>query len=293
MTLFIPAGWESGTLISFWLADAIVVVLGSLLAGLAVSKNATWSMSVIWFVLGGTTYAALYCVAISLQTRGNWLSTTLMTAMLGANLVAATSVSSRTNSAALFIQAHMNVKQAVAWTMFQLSLFWLFFLVVAPMGILEVEQLLGWRSQVAHSSLGTAHALGSVIIFMSGSALGLWSAFTMAIRGKGTPLPVATASQLVISGPYFLLRNPMAVAGTVQGVAVGWWLQSISVVALAIISATFWHFVIRPLEETDLRMRFGQQYEHYCNRTLLWLPTFGSYYASAKAELTKDHRNSY
>jgi protein-S-isoprenylcysteine O-methyltransferase Ste14 len=35
---------------------------------------------------------------------------------------------------------------------------------------------------------------------------------------------------LVIAGPYRYVRNPMAVAGILQGIAVGWYLGSVSVI---------------------------------------------------------------
>ena len=55
----------------------------------------------------------------------------------------------------------------------------------------------------------------------------------------------------------------MAVAGIVQGVAVGIILQSWLVVAYAVAGSLVWNYAVRPLEESDLRKRFGDEFQQY------------------------------
>ena len=98
----------------------------------------------------------------------------------------------------------------------------------------------------------------------------------MATVGEGTPLPTATAPKLVVSGPYRFVRNPMALAGILQGVAVGWWLGSYVVLAYALAGAALWHLCVRPIEEADLRRRFGSDYERYQSCVRLWIPTLSA-----------------
>lgn len=107
------------------------------------------------------------------------------------------------------------------------------------------------------------------------TCLGLWSGVTMATRGNGTPLPTATAPRLVIAGPYRFVRNPMAVAGIVQGLAVGWYLGSYAVIVYSLTGAVLWQIAVRPVEESDLTSRFGETYHDYQRRVRLWIPTFG------------------
>lgn len=106
------------------------------------------------------------------------------------------------------------------------------------------------------------------------SALGVWSALTMATRGRGTPLPIAMPNGLVVDGPYRLVRNPMAVAGIVQGVAVGTILSSWLVVVYAVVGSVFWNYAVRPREEADLEARFGHDYRRYRERVRCWIPQF-------------------
>jgi protein-S-isoprenylcysteine O-methyltransferase Ste14 len=75
-----------------------------------------------------------------------------------------------------------------------------------------------WRLDAA---LPPALVMAGVVAFCAASALGIWSAVVMSTLGRGTPLPSAMASDLVVRGPYRFVRNPMAVAGIVQGAAVG------------------------------------------------------------------------
>jgi protein-S-isoprenylcysteine O-methyltransferase Ste14 len=61
----------------------------------------------------------------------------------------------------------------------------------------------------------------------------------------------------VLAGPYRHVRNPMAVAGIAQGVAVALWLGSWAVLLYAVSGALLWHMAIRSAEERDLAERFG------------------------------------
>jgi protein-S-isoprenylcysteine O-methyltransferase Ste14 len=119
---------------------------------------------------------------------------------------------------------------------------------------------------------GSWDAIG-VTAFLVASGLGLWSCVTMALVGRGTPLPADTARNLVIAGPYRFVRNPMAVAGAVQTTAVGLITGSWLVVVIAVTGAVAWHLVIRPTEEADLADRFGAPYDRYRASVRCWVPT--------------------
>ena len=79
-------------------------------------------------------------------------------------------------------------------------------------------------------------------------------------------------NRLVIAGPYRWIRNPMAVAGIVQGAAVGLIMHSWLVIAYAIAGSLVWNYAIRPLEEGDLEKRFGQDFEDYRAAVRCWIP---------------------
>ena len=94
----------------------------------------------------------------------------------------------------------------------------------------------------------------------------------MTRMGSGTPLPTDCPSKLVVSGPYAHVRNPMALAGIIQGVAIGIGVGSWLVVGYALLGAPVWHLIARPPEEADMMERFGDDYREYQNNVRLWLP---------------------
>ncbi|WP_286178349.1 methyltransferase family protein [Rhodopirellula sp. JC639] len=83
----------------------------------------------------------------------------------------------------------------------------------------------------------------------------------MVTQGGGTPLPTATAPRLVVAGPYRFVRNPLALAGILQGIAVGWLLGSVPVIVYSLTGIFAWHVFVRPAEEQDLLDRFGTRYQ--------------------------------
>jgi protein-S-isoprenylcysteine O-methyltransferase Ste14 len=111
------------------------------------------------------------------------------------------------------------------------------------------------------------------ILFVLGGLLGLTSGLVMAVNGRGTPLPTDCARELVVVGPYRCIRNPMAVAGLTQGVAVGVFLGSPAVIAYALLGGPVWDLFVRPWEEADLERRFGGRYRRYRAAVRCWLPS--------------------
>lgn len=154
----------------------------------------------------------------------------------------------------------------------QMVAFWGLFLAVIPLIIAVLERRWGLDVPVPVSIRITG-----TVLLAAASALGTWSALAMSTRGEGTPLPSATARRLVVTGPYRLVRNPMAVAGIAQGVAVGLLLGSWLVVAYALLGSLAWNWGVRPHEEADLEARFGADYVEYRAHVRCWLPRVRAY----------------
>jgi protein-S-isoprenylcysteine O-methyltransferase Ste14 len=154
-----------------------------------------------------------------------------------------------------------------AATAAQIVIFWGLFLGVAPAVIAGSETR--WRLSL---DLPTAVPITGAVVFALASALGLWAAAAMSRHGRGTPLPSDTAQRLVIVGPYRFVRNPMALAGIVQGAAVGLVLSSWLVVAYAVCGSLMWNYAVRPHEEHDLEARFGESFRVYRRHVRCWWP---------------------
>ncbi|WP_350349527.1 isoprenylcysteine carboxylmethyltransferase family protein [Agromyces sp. G08B096] len=158
----------------------------------------------------------------------------------------------------------------IAATAVQITVFWGLFLVVAPLALLALEMRWG-----VHAPAPAYVRLAGAGVLVLASALGLWAAGAMSTRGDGTPLPSAMPNRLVIAGPYRYVRNPMAVSGILQGVAVGVILSSWLVVMYALIGSLVWNFMVRPHEEANLAHRFGDAFERYRAEVRCWVPRVG------------------
>ncbi len=264
---FHPPHWPDEALLGFWLADFVLLVLGSAVAAMAVWRRLPWASQAIWGLSAAAWYPALHCVGTSVLTGEAWIASALMVAMAGLTLSMATIQGCQGQEPRAIRATPLAPGQALAWTLVQITIFWSTFLWVLPRGLIELEGHLGIPGFSHHYQ---AH--GALALWVAASALGLSSGVVMARRGKGTPLPTASAPNLVIAGPYRWVRNPMALAGITQGLAVGWYMGSFGVIVYSFIGGVVWHVIIRPVEEAELSERFGEDYGTYRRRVSLWLP---------------------
>lgn len=155
----------------------------------------------------------------------------------------------------------------VAWTLLQSAIVWSLALVAAPALLLALEPTLGFgRIELLRQPVF------ATLLFLACSTLNLVTGIVLAAQGRGTPLPVACPRALVVSGPYRYVRNPMAIAGIGQGLAIGLWFGSPLLFLYAFTGAVVWHVIVRPVEERDLRLRFGRAYDTYHASVPLWWP---------------------
>jgi protein-S-isoprenylcysteine O-methyltransferase Ste14 len=111
-----------------------------------------------------------------------------------------------------------------------------------------------------------------VLLILAGVP-GLIHSFTQfAVKGLGTPAPIAPTQNLVVSGLYRYVRNPMYIA--VVSVIFG---QSLLFgdVRLLIYGALFWlgcHLFVISYEEPTLEQTFGAQYDSFRANVPRWIP---------------------
>ena len=264
--LFVPEGAGEADLLAFFAPDLLLVAPASLAAGIACLRRSSWSLPLGWLTAGAIDYAFFFCVGWSLLRDGAWLNVALMAPAALLSTVAALDVSA--GAVPVFRRASSSPPaRHVASTLAQIVVFWTFFLFVVPFALRWVELRLG----LPRFAFAGQPAVAGVL-FLACSALGLASGITMAGRGDGTPLPFAAPNRLVVDGPYAYLRNPMVVAGLGQGLAVGLWLGSWTVLGYALLGGLLWQLLVRPAEERDLATHFGRDYAEYRARVACWIP---------------------
>lgn len=248
--------------------DIPLFVVGSAIAAFGVRAAAT--VATAWTILVAVALAGY----ATITTEAGW-GVVLMIAAAGGSLVAlGLVVFGRVPTAWIIAgpfafrpSTRTRLSAHVLTTFGQIVVFWGFFLVVAPIILSFLEKR--WGVGIVFPPF--VAPIGIVIIVLA-SSLGIASAITMSTLGKGTPLPSAMPNSLVIAGPYRFIRNPMALAGLVQGFAVGLVSSSWLVLVYAVLGSLLWNFAVRPLEEFDLDQRFGDDYRRYRDRVRCWIP---------------------
>ena len=112
----------------------------------------------------------------------------------------------------------------------------------------------------------------AVPLWLVGSAALLWCAYDFIARGHGTPLPLDPPKQLVISGPYRYVRNPMYAGGLVFLLGHVLWSPSWAIIACPVLFFAATHLFITLYEEPHLCKTFGTAYEQYCREVPRWIP---------------------
>jgi len=268
---FLPPSSGDWALWAFGGADLCLVLLPTLYAFHLVLRGdeasveqARWTS---WLVTGALGYSALWSLGASLVHWSAPLGPMLMLASAFAQAVMGWTLQPvdrwfrEAEPASKGVRALRTVGDAVLFTGVFLGLVPVLLRLFEDTYGLPRVQGLPWEP------------IAVAIVLLNGFGLvaGLW----FVKEGEGTPLPVDTAAQLVVSGPYSWIRNPMAAAGIAQGVLLSLALGSWLTLAYSLFGGLFWHVFVRPIEEEDLARRFGEPYRRYAEAVPLWRPRLG------------------
>ena len=150
---------------------------------------------------------------------------------------------------------------------------WIRTILILPANVLIfipalVLYLAGYRWTLNHPAL---LALGGVLLIL-GLLLAGWTMRLFAVKGKGTAAPWNPPKNLVVSGPYRHVRNPMITSVLTMLLAEAlllntWWCFGLFALF------TLGNMIYFPLfEEKDLEKRFGASYLEYKHHVPRWIP---------------------
>jgi protein-S-isoprenylcysteine O-methyltransferase Ste14 len=110
------------------------------------------------------------------------------------------------------------------------------------------------------------------LLIIPGAAILLDSFARFAFEGRGTPAPILPTQQLVVTGLFRYVRNPMylAVLLVVSGQAILF--GSVALAIYAAFLATAFHLFVTTYEEPTLRRQFPGDYDAYSHQVPRWLP---------------------
>lgn len=111
-----------------------------------------------------------------------------------------------------------------------------------------------------------------VWLLLNGLGLSGWCVNLLNVVGQGTPVPFDPPSRFVATGPYRVVRNPMAVGFFLMlaGEALLYQSRAIAIYLLAIMGAI--HTFVCWVEEPNLTQRFGATYTAYKRAVPRWIP---------------------
>ena len=113
-----------------------------------------------------------------------------------------------------------------------------------------------------------------VVIFLAGAAIYFRCAWEFAVRGLGTPAPIAPTKFLVTTALHRYVRNPMyiGVFTVLLGEAVTF--RSAVLLGYAALFCVPVQLFVVFYEEPTLRRQFGESYEEYRRSVPRWIPKF-------------------
>jgi len=112
----------------------------------------------------------------------------------------------------------------------------------------------------------------AIPLWLIGSLIVLWSFWTFTFMGRGTPYPFDPPRELVATGPYCYVRNPIYVGVLLIFLGHFLWFGYWALLLYTVFSFIGVHSFIVLYEEPTLKKKFGAAYEEYLQKVPRWIP---------------------
>lgn len=111
-------------------------------------------------------------------------------------------------------------------------------------------------------------------LWLVGAMILLWSFWNFLRQGRGTPAPIDPPKDLVATGFYRYVRNPMYVG--VLAIIIGHflWFEYWNLLIYTVVVFVAFHLFVVYYEEPTLKRNFGASYEDYLKKVPRWIPRF-------------------
>jgi len=111
-------------------------------------------------------------------------------------------------------------------------------------------------------------------LWLIGVIILLWCFWDFLVKGRGTPAPIDPPKELVVSGLYNYVRNPMYVGVLLVIIGHFLWFGYWNLLIYAGVVFIAFHSFVTLYEEPNLKQRFGAGYEDYLTKVPRWIPRF-------------------
>jgi protein-S-isoprenylcysteine O-methyltransferase Ste14 len=144
------------------------------------------------------------------------------------------------------------------------------------------RDVLGLWGDVSRPPWAVWH-VAAVVLIAIGFAVYARCVWDFAARGRGIPAPIDHPKQLVVTGLYRYVRNPMYVGVLLVMLGEALFFRSLPLLEYTLICLAIVHTVILVYEEPNLRRKFGSSYDDYAAAVGRWIPG-RSYHLIAETE---------
>ncbi len=147
-----------------------------------------------------------------------------------------------------------------------------FFVGILPVALVYFSSRLDTRFGLPQLDYGAINVVTGWFFMGVGFLFACWAVYVQFTIGRGTPVPVMATQKLIIQKPYNYCRNPMALGTIVLYLGVAVLKGSISAVVLVLIGSILLLTYIKLLEEKEMELRFGEDYQEYRQETPFIIP---------------------
>ena len=152
----------------------------------------------------------------------------------------------------------------------------LFLLLIIPFFLIWIpRRILLSPEHIYRFDIGVYQYFGLAPIVL-GVAIYILCSGSFVFIGKGTPIPFTPTKELIVTGLYRFVRNPLYIAGVLVLAGETILFQSVGIFIYCLVM--FGVFNVHVLmEETLLAEKFGARYEQYCKSVPRWIPRLNLY----------------
>ena len=162
------------------------------------------------------------------------------------------------------------ILSALLGTLLFLFLLLPFFLIWIP------RQILLSPEHIYRFDIGVFRYLGLVPIVLGG-VIYFYCSVSFVLVGKGSPIPFTpTTKELIVTGFYKFVRNPLYIAGVFVLAGEALLFQSVGIFIYCLVMFGIFNVHIF-IEEKELSEEFGAAYKRYCNSVPRWIPRLKPY----------------
>lgn len=131
--------------------------------------------------------------------------------------------------------------------------------------------------EIVTSAFDTTFYMGvfrysALIPWLSGISIVSWCVWDFMFKGKGTPAPIDPPKELVVSGLYKYVRNPMYIGVLLILSGHILWFGSLLLILYAAGTFVVFYLFVLFYEEPHLQKVFGDSYRLYLQKIPRWIP---------------------